>query len=342
MSVFLSLILAFSPVFATPSLTALPEVTEAPPQVIHAPSGGWWVEDGPYLRVFSEHRDRITANRLATAGNHQLADLSQRLGLPIGGLVDVYLAPTAESFATIQPGHPPDWADGTAWPKQGLVFLRSPSFRSGTAEPLEQVLSHELVHILVGRAFGDRHPPHWLQEGLALHVAQEMTPERIRQIMDHLPGQLLDFKDLVAGFPNDPMTVQLAYAQSGDFVGFIARLHGEAALGKIVQAVAGGATLPEAMRQVTGQSPVEMEKSWRDHWDDPLLRVPIVGESLMLMGASLAAFYAIFKVRLRNQKKIERWEKEEEMALLKMAQRQQYLEQERAWRERQMRQYRVF
>ena len=59
--------------------------------------------------------------------------LAKRLGVPMGRPVDVYLAPDEATFRSLQPGTIPDWADGTAWPTRGLVYLRSPRIRAGTA-----------------------------------------------------------------------------------------------------------------------------------------------------------------------------------------------------------------
>jgi hypothetical protein len=76
-------------------------------------------------------------------------------------------------------GPSPEWADATAWPELGAIFLRSPDIRVGGDEPLEQVLDHELVHVLLGRAFGDEQPPIWLQEGVAQVLAKQLGPRRV-------------------------------------------------------------------------------------------------------------------------------------------------------------------
>ena len=86
--------------------------------------------------------------------------------LPVGRTVHVYVARTQEQFRTLQPGNAPTWADATAYPGMGTVFLRDPKIRIATDEPVEQVLDHELVHILLGRAFAPAIPPSWLQEGV--------------------------------------------------------------------------------------------------------------------------------------------------------------------------------
>lgn len=327
-----------------PQMMVLSQPLEPPS--LPAPPGGWWKEDGLYLQVFSAVGDRKVATNLARAGNELLPGLSERLGLPIGAMVEVYLAPTQEDFNNLQPGTPPDWADGTAWPLQGLVFLRAPSLRPGTAEPLEQVLKHELVHILVGRAFGQQHPPHWLQEGLAAYISGEATPERSQELSGRNPNTLLNFAALENGFPRDPLLARLAYAESGDLVGFLAARHGDAALGRIVKEMAAGETMTSAMRRVTGESPVELEKLWMQRWEEPWGRLPAMAGLVGGVGMTVGAVLAMRRIRRRNQQKLERWEREEQMALHKMAARNAALEQERAWRaakrEEQIRKFQVY
>jgi hypothetical protein len=77
-------------------------------------------------------------------------------------------------FRALQPGQPPTWADATAYPAAGPICLRAPALRSGTDTRLEQVLDHELVHVLLGRAFAPAQPPTWLQEGIARVFAGEV------------------------------------------------------------------------------------------------------------------------------------------------------------------------
>ena len=340
-----ALFLLLLQVFAllVPSARAAPAF-EAPPQVevysprLPEPPGGWWREDGLYVQVYSTAEDRPVGARLARVANEQLPQLSERLGLPVRGNTRIYLAATQKDFLSIQPGRPPDWADGTAWPTLGLVFLRSPSIRSGTASPLEQVLVHELVHILVGQAFGKGDPPHWLQEGLASYIAGEAGPERTAALMAHMPSTLLRFKDLEEGFPSDPISAQLAYAQSGDLIAWLANRYGDASLGELVRRTAAGDPMPVALRAISGGSPVEMEAEWRERWSDPWLRVPealAAAAVAILVGLGVAAY---FRIRRRNQKRLDRWEREEMRVFLRAAQRRAMLEQERAWRQERLRQ----
>src|SRR5690606_24960154 len=110
-------------------------------------------------------------------------ELADELGVPIGDTIHVYVTPSTQAFRELQPGSPPTWADATAYPGRGVVYLRAPEARGGAADPIEQVLEHELTHILVGRAFLPNHPPSWLQEGVAQVVSGEHEPGLSRELL---------------------------------------------------------------------------------------------------------------------------------------------------------------
>src|SRR6185436_554557 len=203
-----------------------------------------------------------------------------------GGIVDVYLAPDEATFRSLQPGTIPDWADGTAWPTRGLVYLRSPRIRAGTASDLTQVFDHEMVHVLLGRAFAPKPVPQWLQEGVAQFVAGEYTTRHLQAIRTGmLGGKLLSLPELTGPFPADPVRASLAYAQSADLVAYIVGHYGEDALGTLVQEMSHGTSFGRALRLATGIGPTELDQAWRERLGQSPLWVRAVASDTMLMTA---------------------------------------------------------
>ncbi len=228
---------------------------------------GWVTVPGTFLRVHGPD-DRVDLLlRVARHGSASLPRLADTLEVPIGSTIHVYVADTEERFRTMQPGTPPSWADATAWPGLGVVFLRDPKLRPGTEEPLEQVFDHELVHILLGRAFAPEVPPHWLQEGVAQVLAGQAGPNIARELSQApLRGGLVDLEALEHGFPADPLRARLAYAESADFVQYLQAEHGDDVVADLVHATAGGAGLSSAIRTATGSFLDDVEADWRRRW----------------------------------------------------------------------------
>ncbi|MFZ5478304.1 MAG: peptidase MA family metallohydrolase [Myxococcota bacterium] len=295
--------------FGGATLEAAPlPLTERPE--VAAPVGGWWTEDGVWGRVYASYDDRVTARRLADHANARVPVLAERLGVPAGGLLEIYVAPDQAAFDAIQPGAPPDWADGTAWPLRGLVFLRSPSVRPGTAEPLEQVLDHEIVHVLVGRAFAPRVAPRWLQEGLAQYATGELGPETVDAM-----GGPMSLAAVTRGFHGDPLEARRAYAASADLLAFVAGRHGEDAVRRLLAEMAAGRELDEGLRAATGAGVAEIEAAWQARWSDPSLWVRALAREELLWGGAAGLFVlGWWKRRARAQRRLQRMAEEERLA----------------------------
>jgi hypothetical protein len=289
----------------------------APEPAVMAPSGGWWTEDGLYARVHAAPADRGVARALADHAATAVPRLAAELGVPAGGAMEIYVAPSTEDFARMQPGTPPEWADGTAWPEEGLIFLRSPRARGGATTPLTQVLDHEVVHILLGRAFAvqGRGPqaavPHWLQEGMARLMAREYGPEGTRTLAES--GSLPRLSELTSGFPRSPAAAQVAYAASADFLAFVQQEHGEGSVHALVARMSRGEDAGQALQAATGRSLAELEAAWRDDWRDPLWWSHLVATSSSIgwTAGALAIAGGAWRVRRRNRGVLARWSQQE-------------------------------
>lgn len=279
---------------------------------------GWVTASGPAVVVHGAEADAATVRRVAEHAAERIPALSERLGVPFGPDVDIVVAPDDATFARLQPGHTPDWADGTAWPDRGQIFLHAPSSRRGDAAPLEQVLDHELVHVLVGRAFGGRPVPRWLQEGLAQYYAGELGP-RTAEVLTRAAGTgaLLPLRRIAAGFPADALGAQLAYAQTADFVAFLAQRagggpEGDAALRKLLAAGQRGALLSDAVVAATGQSLELTESQWRSRWESPWVRIDGLAQSgLPALAATVLLGVGVYRRRRRYHEGLARLEAEE-------------------------------
>lgn len=310
--------LGVGPAAAAPgaSIQSAPVAAERP--AIVAPPGGWWTEDGLYARVHGAADDRVTVRRLADHAARAVPKLATRLGVPAGGALDIYVAPSREDFARIQPHAPPDWADGTAWPHLGLVFLKAPSARPGDASPLETVLDHEIVHVLLGRAFGARPVPRWLQEGMAQVYAGEVQPGTVEPLFVATLGGDVTVGRLAAGFRGNPAEARIAYAGAADLVSWLRGRYGDEALRTLVARMSAGADVEEALEAATGVPSTQVEAEWRARWSGPLpwFRA-LAREEAFWGGAALLFLLAGLKVRQRTRAKWarlearERWEEEQ-------------------------------
>jgi len=274
---------------------------------------GWEVRTGAYAVVAGDPADRGTVRRVLRHVEAAIPRIAEDLGVPTGRRALVYVAHTADQFRSLQPGTPDAWADATAWPGAALIYLRSPRLRPGTAPPLEQVLDHEIAHLLLGQTFRGAPVPRWLQEGVAQVVAGEHSPETVRRIARGAPGgDLLPFRELTAGFPADPLRAQLAYAQSADVVAFIRGRWGDEALRTLVRELASGRAPGAAVRAATGVSLDEVDRAWRAALGPRGLVLPgLVDDGLWWGLGGLLLVFGALRVRRRTRARRERLAREE-------------------------------
>lgn len=270
---------------------------------------------GIYADVHGRPQDRATMERLAAHAAESVPRIADALGIGAGRTINLYLADDEAAFDQLQPGTPPSWADGTAWPLRGLIYLKSPRIRAGTSKPLTQVLDHEITHVLLGQAFGARPVPRWLQEGLAQWVAGEIGPDLPKRLADGAwrNGGLHSLEELTRSFPRDPSEADLAYAESADFIAFIATEYGRESIPELVQAMASGKSVNASLYQATGELAHDVDAAWRARLSTGFLSLAPLGDGMLWLGAGAPfVLLAFWRVRRKNRETMERWAAEDE------------------------------
>ncbi len=207
----------------------------------------------------------------------------------------------------------PSWVAGYAWGALGVVVLfpeRSPAYPDGS---FEEVVLHELAHVLVSRAAGGREVPRWFNEGLAMFAGRSWRlGDRSRLTWALLLDRRLELAAVEEGFAGGRAEAGRAYAFAGAFLNDLIRRHGIDAPGRILAAVALGRPFDDAFRDVTGLPLDRAEASfWRRHslWYRWL---PVLTSSATLwLGITLLALVAIRRRRRRDAEMAARWEAEE-------------------------------
>lgn len=254
--------------------------------------------------VFYAYKDRKVAQALLIHANRSIPEIANNLGVGAGEAMQIYIAPSQTVFSQVQPGAPPDWADGVAYPRHGLIFLRSPDIRDGRSDPLTQVLDHEIVHILLGRAFGLRPVPRWLQEGVAQLEAGEYRRETVESLSQGLLGQsLMTIPDLARGFPQNGGRARLAYAQSADFVAFLKEKYGDGIVADLIDLMASGRPFETAIKTATGLGSSDLDTAWRGDKETSFLWLtPLFSDTVLMSLGGFLLLYGFVQLRFRRKK----------------------------------------
>jgi hypothetical protein len=287
-----------------PALAELPPV----PQDFVRIDRGWIALELP--RSVSDRADG-----LVRAAAELRERLSADLGQPVLDHVLVRIARTPEQMAELSPrgAPPPPYAAGVAHPSLHLALLALQAPETWEAPDLTELLRHELTHLALTDAVGGNHVPRWFDEGFAVHESGELPVARFWALWDAtVSKRLLPLADLDRSFPMDRYDVNVAYAESADFVRFLMRDADRARYGSLVDRVRAGVPFARALEDAYGTDVAKLEYEWREDRSRRFGLAPVLTGSgllwVVIVGLMVAAW---MKRRRRAQATLAQWAREE-------------------------------
>ena len=149
--------------------------------------------------------------------------------------------------------------EGQAFFDHSVVLVLSGSRDIGT-------LTHELTHILVGRAAGGSTAlvPLWLNEGLAEFGNLDKGLSYVYFLDWAVDTQRLIPFTRLQSFPGDPNLVIVSYGQSRDFVEYLIETYGADKIAETLASIAEGRSGDIAIRNIYGKTVQQLDNEWRD------------------------------------------------------------------------------
>ena len=266
------------------------------------------------VRVTFEPPDAPFVEHVLDVVREAAPNLRATLGLPAADTIHIHIAPTQEAFLTYTPGAIPDWGAGYAVPHRRLVVLRSPRI-TGTYDGSEELVVHELAHVMLHSALRGADIPRWLDEGFAMHMAREWGFwDRASLMVAVVSGNLVSLGAIqgVNKFPEH--RAQLAYQESALAVQYILRRYGEGGLHALFDNLRRTGSINQACFNAFGVSAVGFERDWLEYMERNYGWRMLLGESLSIVIAPLfgvLCLLAFFQIRRRRRATLRRWAREE-------------------------------
>ena len=206
---------------------------------------------------------------------------------------------------------PPSTA-GFAVGEDSLVVLfpsRSPTYPH---DSLEDVLHHEVAHVLITRAAGGKPLPRWFHEGLAMAAERTWGLEDQARLLEELTFVApTDLANVNALFTQDEGARIRAYTLAGAFVRDLIRQHGSSAPANMLTRVAAGASFDDAFAEVIGHSVADEEAAfWNRHRFWTRWGLFLTSSTALWMIVTLLALYAIFRRRQQRAALRKKWAEE--------------------------------
>lgn len=242
-------------------------------------------------------------------------------GLPRPALVEIRVVVDTEDIQAAAPyGQVPAWAVGVAFDRAGVVVVAVR--RGGEMLDVLGTVDHELAHMALGAALGGR-APRWLDEGFAYLHSSDWSFARFRTLVGMAwSNNVIPLAELDQSFPAAEQSAHRAYAQSYDFVAFLARRgrwpdtddDGDRyPFRRFLAEVAAGASTGDAALEAFGTRLSDLFDEWRRQLRSRYLMLPaeMFGIGVWCLGA-LLLIIAYIRRRVKNRRTLARWAQEED------------------------------
>lgn len=201
-----------------------------------------------------------SASRLAGASHPWLTGVMDLVGIAEPGPpIRVLLVPESSPLAMSAPSWVSGYTDGVS---NAVVLLpeRTPSYPDGG---LEEVLAHEVAHVLIYRASSGRRIPRWFNEGVAMLAGRSWRLRDQTQLaLGLLSGDKVPLYRLDDLFEGDRWQVERAYALSGALVQDLLDRYGTGLPSALFSRVAHGLPFEEALRRTTGATLIDVGEAF--------------------------------------------------------------------------------
>ena len=132
-------------------------------------------------------------------------------------------------------------------------------------EWLARVLRHEYVHALIHERMGMAAGavPTWLNEGLAMQLAGDTWPE-ISEVSANGVSRLIPLPALAGSWSHlSSDAATLAYLEANSATGYLIQRYGLARVGKILDSLKAGNTMPQAVEDILMVSYETFQRRWK-------------------------------------------------------------------------------
>ena len=209
--------------------------------------------------------------------------------------------------------HAPPWASGYALSRLGIIVLFPDRVVGYPYDSLENVLFHEVAHILTERAAQGQSIPRWLDEGIAMVAAHSWDFEdRARLTWATVTRNPIPLEHLDSLFHKDRASATQAYVLSYALVRYFIQEFGREWPRHLLASLAQGLSFEEAFLRTTF---IPLKRAEAAFWTNQTVWtrwVPAVTSSVVLwVGILGLAFYAFKKQRQRAEALKRQWKEED-------------------------------
>jgi hypothetical protein len=219
---------------------------------------------------------------------------------------NILLVPDAETFSMMAAN-----ASFVAYALPGKMLIVINNDRMNK-EPylLPLTLKHELCHLLLHRYIRSSSLPRWLDEGVCQWISGGFT-ELItgRKPPDlawaALSGRFIPLEKITFNFPEDDLSLSLAYEESRSIVDFLVKNYGKNGILNILQSLRDDHDMKDAVPISIGISLNELEQKWQENQSSTvILMTYLMGNiyTVLFLFAALLTIAIYIRVLIKKRR----------------------------------------
>ncbi len=224
----------------------------------------WQTLRGDIVRVHWYDGGQAFGERALAIGERAIKETTELLGVTEDAPVDFFIYADRSEFDVALGPSTSENVGGQANAEIRTLFALIPPSSIDDAW-VENVVPHELVHLVFDTAVKNPYhfPPRWLNEGLAVYLAQGYDAGD-RGVVESAArtGDLIPLDGLVGQFPTSAQRFSQAYSESVSAIDFLIRTHDQDALIGLIRSYADGRTDDQAFEAAIGMDVAAFNVAW--------------------------------------------------------------------------------
>jgi hypothetical protein len=208
----------------------------------------------------------------------------------------------------------PDWVGAATIFPPGIVIMKTPDYAHTTLRQYRTTILHELVHLTMGQSVPLNLMPVWFSEGLAIYFSEEFdSRSRVVVSFAMLKKRLISLDRLSDFLRLGQPTAELAYAESGTVIEYLASAYGVTVFQEIQTAMKRGKDFEMALALATNIEPADFEFHWREYLSKNYQWVFLLDiQYILWVVMTILVVLAWLSIRERNKKTVRKWDEQEQ------------------------------
>lgn len=235
-------------------------------------------------------------------------------GIRVKRFYSIIFPGSLPEFRHLTGGRLPDWSGAVFMPRQRLIVIKKPEWVINNLQ-LETSLTHEISHLYFYEKFGQKPLPLWFNEGLAEFLSGEKLNIRKGTLLANalFSRSIIPLSDIDSLLAFKVSRANLAYIESLSVILFLQNRYISPEYGwqKFLNRVL-ASDFETAIKDLTEMDMIDFELKWY-RWVDKKYSWFVLFnlENLVWVAMAMVLLGALYGLRYRNKKTLQRWELEE-------------------------------